>query len=46
MDVQALAFADGEFDTVVGTFVFCSVPNPLRGLVELRRALLIRPGED
>jgi len=42
MDVQALAFADGEFDTVVGTFVFCSVPDPLRGLGELRRAL--KPG--
>lgn len=42
MDVQVLAFADGEFDTVVGTFVFCSVPDPLRGLGELRRVL--KPG--
>lgn len=39
MDVQALEFADREFDTVIGTFVFCSVPDPLRGLGELRRVL-------
>lgn len=42
MDVQSLAFPDGSFDTAVGTFVFCSVPEPRRGLVELRRVL--RPG--
>ncbi|QJD30399.1 class I SAM-dependent methyltransferase [Methylococcus geothermalis] len=42
MDVQALKFADGEFETVVGTFVFCSVPDPIRGLGELRRVL--KPG--
>ncbi|MEW6038990.1 MAG: methyltransferase domain-containing protein [Pseudomonadota bacterium] len=42
MDVQTLAFADGKFDTVIGTFVFCSVPDPLRGLGELRRVL--KPG--
>ncbi|MDF9391622.1 MULTISPECIES: class I SAM-dependent methyltransferase [Methylococcus] len=42
MDVQSLAFADGEFDTVVGTFVFCSVPDPRRGLEEVRRVL--KPG--
>jgi phosphatidylethanolamine/phosphatidyl-N-methylethanolamine N-methyltransferase len=42
MDAQALAFKDGSFDTVVATFVFCSVPDPVAGLRELRRVL--RPG--
>lgn len=41
-DVQALPFADGSFDTVVATFVFCSVPDPVLGLAEVRRVL--RPG--
>ena len=42
MDVQNLEFADGTFDTVVGSFVFCSVPDPLRGLKEVER--VTRPG--
>ncbi len=42
MDAQALAFADGTFDAVVATFVFCSVPDPALGLREVARAL--RPG--
>lgn len=37
MDVQQLAFADHSFDTVFATFVFCSVPDPVQGLRELRR---------
>lgn len=37
MDVQHLAFPDRTFDTVFATFVFCSVPNPVLGLQELRR---------
>lgn len=37
MDVQALDFPDQSFDTVFSTFVFCSVPDPVRGLRELRR---------
>ncbi len=37
MDVQSLYFADNSFDTVVATFVFCSVPLPLKGLKELYR---------
>jgi ubiquinone/menaquinone biosynthesis C-methylase UbiE len=37
MDVQDLDFADYFFDTVFATFVFCSVPDPVRGLRELRR---------
>ena len=39
MDAQTLAFKDGSFDTVVATFVFCSVPDPVAGLRELRRVL-------
>ncbi len=37
MDVQELKFADETFDTVVATFVFCSVPDPVNGLKEVRR---------
>ena len=39
-DVQALPFPDASFDSVVGTFVFCSVPDPVLGLRELRRVLV------
>lgn len=37
MDVQELQFRDQSFDTVFATFVFCSVPDPVLGLRELRR---------
>jgi ubiquinone/menaquinone biosynthesis C-methylase UbiE len=37
MDVQHLKFPDHAFDTVFATFVFCSVPDPVKGLRELRR---------
>ncbi len=37
MDAQHLEFPDDSFDTVVATFVFCSVPDPVQGLKELRR---------
>jgi ubiquinone/menaquinone biosynthesis C-methylase UbiE len=37
MDAQSLAFPDNCFDTVFATFVFCSVPDPVQGLRELRR---------
>jgi len=37
MDAQALKFPDDRFDTVFATFVFCSVPDPVLGLKELRR---------
>jgi len=37
MDAQNLAFPDNCFDTVFATFVFCSVPDPVEGLKELRR---------
>lgn len=42
MDVQELQFPDNSFDTVFATFVFCSVPNPVLGLRELRR--VCKPG--
>ena len=37
MDAQNLAFPDQCFDTVFATFVFCSVPDRVQGLRELRR---------
>ena len=37
MDAQQLAFPDHFFDTIFATFVFCSVPDPVLGLKELRR---------
>ncbi len=37
MDAQAMDFADNSFDTVFTTFVFCSVPDPIKGLEEIRR---------
>ncbi len=39
MDVQDLQYPDATFDTVVSTCVFCSVPDPVRGLKEIRRVL-------
>ncbi|MDR9459246.1 MAG: methyltransferase domain-containing protein [Dehalococcoidia bacterium] len=37
MDVQSLEFQNGTFDTVIASCVFCSVPNPVRGLMEIER---------
>ncbi len=42
MDVQSLSYADNSFDTVIGSFVFCSVPLPIKGLKELHR--VCKPG--
>ena len=38
-DVQRLPFRDGAFDVAVATFVFCSVPDPVAGLEEVRRVM-------
>jgi ubiquinone/menaquinone biosynthesis C-methylase UbiE len=42
MDVQKLEFKDNTFDTVVASFVFCSVPDPIKGLKEIKR--ICKPG--
>jgi ubiquinone/menaquinone biosynthesis C-methylase UbiE len=42
MDVQSLCYADNSFDSVVATFVFYSVPMPVKGLKELHR--VCKPG--
>jgi len=39
MDRQALDVPDHTFDTVVATGVFCSGPDPVRGVREVRRVL-------
>jgi SAM-dependent methyltransferase len=38
-DVQALDFEAGTFDTVITSCTFCSVPDPIEGLREVRRVL-------
>jgi ubiquinone/menaquinone biosynthesis C-methylase UbiE len=42
MDAQQLDFPDDSFEAAVATFVFCSVPDPERGLRELAR--VVKPG--
>ncbi len=37
MDAQNMEFADDSFDFVLATCVFCSVPDPVAGLMEMRR---------
>jgi ubiquinone/menaquinone biosynthesis C-methylase UbiE len=34
---ESLPFPDNTFDTVVGTLVFCTIPDPLKALNEVRR---------
>lgn len=36
-DIQELPFPDNTFDSIVSTCVFCSVPDPVQGFMELRR---------
>lgn len=38
-DAEHLPFRDGAFDAAAATFVFCSVPDPVAGLGEMRRAV-------
>lgn len=38
-DVQTLPFPDRSFDTAVSVCTFCSVPDPVQGLREIRRVL-------
>ena len=37
MDVQNLGFGDNTFDSIVASLVFCSVPDPVHGLMEIKR---------
>ncbi len=39
MDAEAMPFPDDSFDTVISTFVFCTVANPHAGLGEALRVL-------
>lgn len=39
---EQLPFADASFDTVVGAYVFCTIPDPQLALAELARVL--KPG--
>lgn len=39
MDIQNLDFEDNYFDIIVTSCVFCSVPDPIKGLKELKRVL-------
>ncbi len=42
MNVQRMEFKENTFDTVFTTCVFCSVPDPVEGLREIRR--VCKPG--
>jgi ubiquinone/menaquinone biosynthesis C-methylase UbiE len=42
LDAEHLPFEDERFDTVVSTLTFCSIPDPVHALSEVRRVL--RPG--
>ena len=37
MDIQSLDYPDNHFDLIVTSCVFCSVPDPVLGLKELKR---------
>src|SRR5690625_5194779 len=39
MNIERMDFADNTFDAVVSTCVFCSVPNPIQVLKEIRRVV-------
>jgi phosphatidylethanolamine/phosphatidyl-N-methylethanolamine N-methyltransferase len=39
-DAQALPYPNAKFDTVLATFVFCSVPDSMLALGEIRRVLI------
>ncbi len=39
MNVENLLFKDNSFDYVITSCVFCSVPDPLKGLKEIKRVL-------
>lgn len=44
MDVHQMDFPDAHFDQVFTSCTFCSVPDPVRGLIALRRVM--KPGAE
>ena len=42
MDIQETSLKSCSFDCVLSSFVFCTVPDPMRGLMECQRVL--KPG--
>lgn len=42
MDAQRMGFQDNTFDYVIATCVFCSVPYPIKGFMEIKR--ILKPG--
>ncbi|MGL5099732.1 MAG: class I SAM-dependent methyltransferase, partial [Fusobacteriaceae bacterium] len=42
MDIENMNFSEDTFDSVLSTCVFCTVPNPEKGLKEIYRVL--KPG--
>jgi len=41
-DAQELPFPDQHFDAVIGTLVFCTIPDPVQAFREVKR--VIKPG--
>ncbi len=41
-DAEQLPFGDDTFDSVVATLVFCTIPNPIKALEEVKR--VAKPG--
>ena len=37
MDAQDLQFDSNTFDSVLGTFIFCSIPDPIKAMQEIKR---------
>lgn len=44
MDVTSLSFADATFDAVVGSFLFCTLPEELQGPALGELARVLKPG--
>lgn len=39
MDAQNMSFSDQSFDSVLASFVLCTIPEPMQGLGEVHRVL-------
>lgn len=39
MDIEKMDFPDDTFDYIISTCVFCSVPDPVKGLREIHRVI-------